>query len=318
MSAGRLIGRVVEIHRHPVKSMGGERVEETPLALRYGVAGDRAWAIRDVAAGEIRGAKKIPALLGLAARYVVPPSERGAALVEIDLGDGQRVRSDAVDASARLSDRLGRAVELCARRPADDLAHYRRARPITDPESEIREASELLPEESLPAMDAPPPVDLSVVGEYVAPPGTYFDFFDLHLVSTGSLGRFAALVPGSKVEARRFRPNLVVELEAPRSAEGGARSSGASAASDPIEPDAGADWPELAWVGRVLAIGGAELELTMPMMRCGMTTHAQPGLPKDPRIMRALVRDCGMNLGAGVTVRRAGRVRVGDGIRVVG
>lgn len=305
MSTGRLIGRVVELHRHPVKSLGGERVEETQIALRFGVTGDRAWAIRDVAAGEIRGAKKIPALLGLAARYVEPPSERGSAEVEIDLGEGQRVRSDAPDVSARLSERLGRRVELCPRRPADDLAHYRRARPITDPEAEIREASELLPEEALPAMDAPPPVDLSIAGEYVSPPGTYFDFFDLHLVSTGSLARFAGLVPDSRIEARRFRPNLVVELEAPREAE---RAPGS----------VGVDWPELGWVGRVLSIGDAELEITMPMMRCGMTTHAQPGLPKDPRIMRALVRDCAMNLGAGVTVKRAGRVRVGDGIRVGG
>ncbi len=54
----------------------------------------------------------------------------------------------------------------------------------------------------------------------------------------------------------------------------------------------------------------------MPMMRCGMTTHAQQGLPKDPKIMRTLVRDCAMNLGAGVTVHRAGSIRVGDEIRI--
>lgn len=303
MAQGRAIGVVRTLFRHPVKSMGGEAIDASEVALRFGLAGDRAFAIRDVAAGEIRGAKKIPALLGLTARYVSPPGSVPAPPVEIDLGDGQRVRSDAPDVSAKLSERLGRAVELCARRPASDLAHYRRARPITNPEAEIREASELLPEEAIPAMTAPPPVDLSALGEYVSPPGTYFDFFDLHLVSTGSLARLASLAPDSQIDPRRFRPNLVVELDPPRPGEAGGG-------------DAAADWPELAYVGRVFEIGEAALEITMPMMRCGMTTHAQPGLAKDPRIMRTLVRDCGMDLGAGVTVRRAGRIRTGDAIRL--
>jgi len=295
MTVGRAIGVLREIHRHPVKSMAGESIPESMIAMRYGVVGDRAWAIRDVGAGEIRGAKKLPALLGLGARYVEAPDVEASRRVEIALGDGSTIRSDEPAVAARLSARLGRPVELCPRLPADAKAHYRRARPITDPESEIREASGLLPEEALPAMGEPP-VDLSVCGEYVSPPGTYFDFFDLHLLSHQSLAHFASLVPDSVVEARRFRPNLVVELDGP----------------GPGEPT----WPELEWVGRVVSIGDVRLALTMPMMRCGMTTQAQPGLPKDPRIMRALVRDCSMNLGVGVTVLRAGHVRVGDAIRI--
>lgn len=318
----RAIGAVREIHRHPVKSLGGESIGESAIALRYGVEGDRSWAIRDVAAGEIRGAKKIPMLLGLSARCLETPRGAQAPLVAIDLGDGRSLRSDSPDVSSRLSERLGRAVELCARRPASDAAHYRRARPITDPEAEIREASELLPEESLPAMTAPPPVDLSALGEFVSPPGTYFDFFDLHLLSTASLARFAELASGSQIEARRFRPNLVVELEGSRDAMRAKARSPARPAARPAHAiesavaDASAGWPELERVGQVLAIGDARLAITMPMMRCGMTTHAQPGLPKDPGIMRTLVRDCGMNLGAGISVIRPGRIRVGDAIRI--
>ena len=293
MAQERAIGVVRTLFRHPVKSMGGEAIDASEVALRFGLVGDRAFAIRDVVAGEIRGAKKLPALLGLTARYLAPPGSASSPPVEIDLGDGCRIRSDDPDVSEKLSQRLGRAVELCARRPASDLAHYRRARPITNPEAEIREASGLLPEEAIPAMKAPPPVDLSALGEYVSPPGTYFDFFDLHLVSTGSLTRLASLAPASQIDPRRFRPNLVVDLDAPE-----------------------ALWPELAFVGRVVEIGEAALEITMPMMRCGMTTHAQPGLPKDPRIIRTLVRDCGMDLGVGVTVLRAGRIRTGDTIRL--
>jgi len=308
MARERIIGGVREVWRHPVKSLAGERIGGTSIERRYGVRGDRAWAIRDLAAGEIRGGKSVPALMQLGARYLAEPSAEGgpSSVVDIDLGDGRFVRSDDPDVSARLSERLGRKVELCARPPAEDEAHYLRAHPIVDAETEIRSVAELLPEEAIPYSDAPPPVDLSIVGRYVSPPGTYFDFFDLHLVSTRSLERLAKLAPDSRIEARRFRPNLVVELESPRAGE--ASGIGASPAS--------AGWPELEWVGQVLAIGDARLELTMPMMRCGMTTHAQQGLPKDPKIMRTLVRECGMNLGAGVTVVRAGRVRVGNEIRI--
>jgi len=315
--AGRAIGSVRAIARHPVKSMGGESIGETEILRRFGVAGDRAWAIRDVAAGEIRGAKKIPELLQLSARSVEAPHGERSQTVEIDLGNGQRVRSDEPDASKRLSERIGRALELCPRLPADAKAHYRRARPITDPEREIREASLLLPEEAIPS-GAAPPVDLSICAEYVSPPGTYFDFFDLHLMSTRSLASFAACVPDSLVDARRFRPNLVVELEPPRSGEASRRAAPPAANVDDASAPDLERWPELGWVGTVLAVGDARLEITMPMMRCGMTTQAQPQIPKDPRIMRALVRDCGMDLGVGVTVVRAGKVRVGDAIRIAG
>lgn len=300
MSTGRVIGALREIHRHPVKSMGGETVRETAIEKRFGVVGDRAWAIRDLVVGEIRGAKKIPALLTLAARYLEPPRSEASALIEIDLGEGQRVRSDDPAVSERIGERLGKRVQLCIRPPASDLAHYRRARPITDPETEIREAYELLPGEPTPSF-ADSPVDFSIVTEYVSPPGTYFDFFDLHLLSTRSLASFAARAPDSLVEARRFRPNFVVELDGAGVSQGEAGDS---------------DWPELDWLGRVVSIGDALFQITMPMARCGMTTHAQPGLPKDPRIMRALVQACALNLGVALTVVRGGRVRAGDAIRL--
>ena len=78
-------------------------------------------------------------------------------------------------------------------------------------------------------------------------------------------------------------------------------------------------FPEINLVGRTLSIGDVVLEVVMPMMRCVMTTHAQQlqhGLPRDPALMRALVRDCGMNLGVGIQVQAPGRIRVGDEIRI--
>jgi hypothetical protein len=92
---------------------------------------------------------------------------------------------------------------------------------------------------------------------------------------------------------RRFRPNVVIE-------------------TDP----ALAGFVESAWSGRTLRVGDARARVVMPMMRCGMTTHAQGELPKDPRIMRALVREAGMNLGIGALVEKPGRVAVGDPVEL--
>ena len=66
------VGTVGELYRYPVKSMAGERLDEVLLGPK-GVLGDRAWAVRDEVRGGIRGAKKIPALMGLRARYPAPP-----------------------------------------------------------------------------------------------------------------------------------------------------------------------------------------------------------------------------------------------------
>ena len=291
------IGRVGELRRYPVKSMAGESIAESGVAPGRGLTGDRAWALRDIAAGEIRGAKKIPELLDCRARYLDPPEQETSARVEIDLGPLGRVCSGDPDVSARISLHVGREVRLCPRLPASEIDHYRRAKAITDSVAEIREASALRPEEAVPDLESGS-ADLSILSEYVSPPGSYFDFFDLHLLSEKSLASLAARAPQATIDAARFRPNLLVDLDAS------------------IGPEN--DFPELDFVGRRLQIGETELEVVMPMMRCVMTTHAQQGLPREPSIMRTLVREGGMNLGVGIQVRRGGWIRAGDEIRVAG
>jgi len=246
-TSGPVIGELRELHRYPVKSMAGESIAESHVEPRLGLMGDRAWAVRDLAAGEIRGAKKIPGLLDCQARYVGEPQRDASAPIELDLGDLGRIRSDEPGASERLSQRIGRELLLCPRAPASDTAHYLRAESVSDIEAEIRQGSELLPDEPLPSMDDAPEGILEMA-HYVSPPGTYFDFFDLHLLSTRSLASLAARTPDSVIDPRRFRPNLLVDLEAPSGAD--------------------ADWPEIGWVGRTLAIGDVALEVVMPMMRC--------------------------------------------------
>jgi hypothetical protein len=146
------IGRVAELWRHPVKSLGGERIVSARLDAAFGVPGDRSWALFDEREGELRSAKKLPGLLGLSARCLAEPDGGEAPPIELLLPDGARVRGDDANAAERISRALGRPLRLCARRPASDLAHYRRARPIEDFAAEIRAASELLPDEPVPEL----------------------------------------------------------------------------------------------------------------------------------------------------------------------
>jgi MOSC domain-containing protein YiiM len=48
-----------------------------------------------------------------------------------------------------------------------------------------------------------------------------------------------------------------------------------------------------------------------------MVTHGFEDLPKDPRVMRALVREASGNLGVYATVESPGRVSVGDSIQLL-
>src|SRR2546425_4579397 len=151
------LGRVIEIWRYPVKSMGGEQLQRCALG-KLGIPGDRGWAVRDEAAGEIRGAKKLPALLLLGARYLEEPAADRIPPAEITFLDGARVRTDTPEAAVRLTELLGRRVTLWPLRPPDDREHYRRGRPDTsDFESELRGIFGRLPDEPLPDPSVFPP-----------------------------------------------------------------------------------------------------------------------------------------------------------------
>ncbi|MEY2958829.1 MAG: hypothetical protein RLZZ01_1397 [Actinomycetota bacterium] len=97
--------RVAEIWRFPVKSMGGERIDQVALTA-HGVDGDRAWGVVDVSTGLVLTARREPALLFLSA------SHRVGRRPEVRTETGDVVPDDAA-----LSEVLSRAVRL---RPASD------------------------------------------------------------------------------------------------------------------------------------------------------------------------------------------------------
>src|SRR5262249_1555465 len=161
------------------KSMGGESLPAARIGPR-GIAGDRGWALRDELAGEIRGAKKLPALMRCRARYESEPDGERVPPATMTLPDGSQLRTTAADANPRLSALLGRPVTLWPVRPADDRDHYRRAVPDqADLETELRAVFGRLPDEPLPDLAGLPPE----LFEFTSPLGTYFDAFPVNVLT---------------------------------------------------------------------------------------------------------------------------------------
>lgn len=307
------VGRVKEVWRYPLKSMAGERLGAAGVGAR-GVWGDRGWALRDEEAGEIRGAKISPALMLCAARYREEPAAEGAPPhADLTLPDGTQTSTDDPQINGLLSGLLGRRVTLWPLRPASDRAHYRRAMPaarvvgllsrsrsfrrlalgamsLAGRDKELRKDFGRQPGEPLPDLSLLP----AEIFEFTSPPGTYFDAFPVHLLTTASLDTLARLAPDAVWDARRFRPNFLIETAV--GVEGLVESG---------------------WGGRRLRVGGLTLKCEMPAPRCSMTIQAQAGLPKDPRVLRTIVREAGQNLGLYASVETPARVGVGDEVELL-
>lgn len=284
------VGRIAELWRYPVKSMAGERLSRALVVERNGLVGDRGWALRDERAGEIRGAKKLPALMRCRARYLAEPTADSVPSVEITTPDGAVLRSGERATEEALSRLLGRPVTLWPLQPASALDHYRRGGP--DNPDRLVELTQILGLEEgdpFPALVGLPPEII----EYVSVPGTYFDEFPILLVTTSTLRTLAGHNPAARFDVRRFRPNLLVDTG----------------------PDA-TGYVEQEWRGRHLRAGGLLLRVETACVRCVMTTHAQDDLPKDPSVLRTVVRDAGHKVGVYASVVSAGEVAVGDELRL--
>ena len=151
--------------------------------------------------------------------------------------------------------------------------------------AQLRETFSREPYEPIPDVSVLP----AEVLQFTSPPGTYFDAFPIHVLTTASLGTMERLNPNAQWDVRRFRPNFLLETDA--------------RFKSLIESE---------WNGQRLRIGSAVLQCDIPAMRCGMTMHAQEGLPKDPSILRSIVKDADQNLGVYAKVARPGEIRLGD------
>lgn len=116
-----------------------------------------------------------------------------------------------------------------------------------------------------------------------------FDTLPLSLVTTRTVEGLAALL-GTGLDAARFRPNLLVE-----------------AAGD-------AEFPEDAWVGGVLRVGGLRMRVDQRDQRCVMINVDPATLRRDPAVLRAVARERQACLGVYGSTVAPGRVAVGDAV----
>jgi uncharacterized protein len=279
------LGSVVSLWRYPVKSMMGEELNATDVTQR-GLLGDRAYALVDSATEKVASAKnprKWAKLFDFRAA-LAEPARTGEKIppVHVALPDGTIVTSEHSDTNQILSNVLGRQVTLQTREPAQQEVVE-----TTLPNPWTRTYEEYWPDmEDLTYRDT--------ITHEAMPEGTFFDLAVTHILTTATIDRLRELYPQGRFEARRFRPNIVVE---PSSGEEGF-----------IEDE---------WVGKTLVIGDeVRIDITEPCPRCVMTTLAQGDLPKDPGILRTAAQHNQVNVGVYGAVRRGGTIGRGDPVRV--
>jgi uncharacterized protein YcbX len=261
MNSSEPVGTIRALWRYPVKSMLGEELDAVDVS-EGGVVGDRAHALRDRETGKVASAKhpKLwPNLLACRAAFVeTPRPDDELPPVRIELADGNAVLSDAPDVDAVLSRFFGRDVELAhAAQNGFTIDQYHPDEENYDPgghRNEVVEArlgAAFFNEQGLP----------SAVAE-----DSFFDLFPLSVLTTSSLDQLGELEPESRFDIRRFRMNVIVET-------------------------ASRGFVENEWLGRTLAIGAeVRVGVALPDPRCVMPSLAQEDLPKDSRILKALVR----------------------------
>jgi uncharacterized protein YcbX len=158
------------------------------------------------------------------------------------------------DLDARLSQALGKPVRFVSQKPED--LKLEAVKPGLD------------------AVDLEETVDFPLVNPF-------FDFAALHIVTSATLEHLRSLYPEGDFDARRFRPNIVLET--------------------PGETG----FLEETWIGKTLAIGAeVRVRILMNTHRCAATTLPHHGLPNDPNILRTANKHNAGNVGVYATVER--------------
>ena len=238
--------------------MQGESLETLELEDR-GVRGDRSYGVLDLGTGTVISAKRDGRLL-LAAASLEGDTPR------IRLPHGKVTSGTGPEVDAALSAWLERPVRL-VRAAADQCATYERQLDFE--------------------------ADGSASGRWEGPPGSFVDKSPLHLLTTASLRGLRLDRDDLQVELRRFRPNVLLELD-------------------------GEGFVEQDWIGWSLGLGAARMRVHEPCARCVVTTREQPGgIARQLDVLRHLNGVHGGNFGVRATVVAGGHVAVGQPVEVV-
>lgn len=253
----KFVGHVAELWRYPVSSLGGEKIDRLEI----------------VAASD--GAENGVASHGVPIHGV--PGNRAFLLFDPETRE---------PAAPESSERWRKALHLSSRRRADGVTE------IGFPDGMW------LP---VGATDIEPrlaghfgfPVGLAETrgsGGHLPVVAPRYSASPLHILTTASMNAISASDPSLLMDARRFRPDILVATEA---------------ASGFVEND---------WIGRRIVIGTLSISATEGTKRCGMTMAAQPGLPEQPDVLRSILRGNRRNLGIYAEIAAPGSLSLGDDV----
>jgi uncharacterized protein YcbX len=249
------LGTVRTLVRYPVKSMGGEPLPRCAVD-KDGLAGDRRFGVVELDGGRVASAKqprRWAGLLAMRAAYVGDSAGAGAGAdagqawreaLRVTLADGRELRGDDPALVAELATLAGRDVRLAEV-------------PIVEPGASSAQLGTVRIERLETEFDKHPGNEGDLPIGMASPPGSLFDLAPLHLVTQSTLDVLGG-------DARRFRPNLVIDVPAPA-------------------------FSENAWIGRRLRIGASLTVLILKeTSRCVIPTLAQRDLPGDPTILKRI------------------------------
>ncbi|KAF3977097.1 MAG: MOSC domain-containing protein [Methylococcales symbiont of Iophon sp. n. MRB-2018] len=258
---------IASLWRYPVKSMMGEELRSTKVTEK-GIYGDRAFALVDMETGKIVSAKnprRWANMFSFRSRYDDLGSSNN---IRITLPDGTTVNSNDDSANSMLSKALGKEVKFISQVP-------------DNPQLE-----EYWPD--IAELD-----NRNMVTDENMPKGTFYDLAIIHLLTTSTLNELSRLYPEGRFEARRFRPNIIVNTDQDGFVESG-------------------------WIGKTVAIGDeVKLKITDHCPRCVMTTLEQGDLPKDTKILRIAAEHNKAHVGVYAEVIKGGTIKCADAVRVM-
>jgi uncharacterized protein YcbX len=117
-----------------------------------------------------------------------------------------------------------------------------------------------------------------------------FDTMPLSLLTTQTVASLGKLLD-TDLAVERFRPNLLVDAP-------------------------GRDFPEDAWIGRVLRLGGLRMRVDKDDKRCVVVTVDPVTLARNPAILRTIAQERDMRIGVYGSTVEPGRVAVGDPVEL--